>query len=72
MTDFLSQDEISELTGKKRPAVQIAWLSQKGWIFETNAAGRPIIHRDYARFRMGGSEQSQQPLKKQPNFAALA
>jgi hypothetical protein len=72
MTDFLTQDEISELTGKKRPAVQIAWLSEKGWVFETNAAGRPIIHRDSARYRMGGATQTPQPIGKQPNFSALA
>jgi hypothetical protein len=71
MTEFLSTDEIIELTGKKRPSNQIKWLSNKGWIFETSATGRPVICREYVRFKLGAS--SQKPMVgKQPNFGALA
>jgi len=71
MNEFLTQDEITELTGKKRAAFQIAWLAKKGWIFETNAAGRPIISREYVRRKLGGGQPEQPPASVQPNFAAL-
>ena len=71
MSEFLSKEEIIELTGKKRTAFQIAWLAKKGWIFETNAAGRPIIGREYARRKLGGGQPAPVPAIVQPNFAAL-
>jgi len=70
MSEFLSTEEIAELTGKKRPTAQIAWLASKGWIYETNAAGRPIISRDHVRAKLGGY-QPQQAVGGLPNFAAL-
>lgn len=70
MSEFLNKDEIIELTGKKRPAFQIAWLAKKGWIFETNAAGRPVVSREYVRAKLGGVSAAP-PAGSQPNFAAL-
>lgn len=72
MSEFLSRDEIIELTGKKRPSDQIAWLAKTGWIYETNAAGRPVIGRDYARTKLGGGRTINQPVGGLPNFSALA
>lgn len=71
MTEFLTKDEIEELTGRKLLSLQIAWLEKKGWIFETNAAGRPIISREYTRAKLGGHPVAQPAPGKQPNFAAL-
>lgn len=71
MSEFLTQDEIAELTGKKRAAAQIAWLHKNGWIFIINAANRPIIGRQYARGKLGGTTYQPQFIGGQPNFAAL-
>lgn len=72
MTEFLTKEEVIELTGMKRQASQITWLSKKGWIFEVNAAGRPIISREYVRAKLGGGSASAQPkVGGQPNFDAL-
>jgi len=70
MSEFLTKDEIVELTGKKLVTKQIAWLTKKGWIFEINATGRPIISREYTRAKLG-VVSTVQPVGNQPNFAAL-
>ena len=50
--------------------LQVVWLRQKGWRFELNAAGRPIIARRYAEKMLGcdGDEGRTPPM---PNFGAL-
>lgn len=50
----LTPDQILEVTGYKRPADQMRWLRDHGWIFTLNAAGRPVVSRAYAERRLGG------------------
>ena len=70
MQEFLTQEEVIELTGRKRIGAQLDWLTKIGWIFQTNAAGRPIISREYARAKLGGNKP-EPVVKAGPNFAAL-
>jgi hypothetical protein len=63
---FLTADELRTMTGYKRPADQSRWLSSRGWMFEHDAAGRPIVLRTYAEHRLGNAAH-----KKSPNFAAI-
>jgi len=50
---FLTPDEVLILTGYQRHADQRRWLSDRGWAFEGNAAGRPVVSRAYAEQRLG-------------------
>ncbi len=54
LSEFLSPDELTELVGKKVVSKQIEWLENHHWNYETNAAGRPIVGRVYARLRLAG------------------
>ncbi len=55
MSLFLTSDEICELTGRKLRSAQLRWLMDRGWIFETNAAGKPLVLRSYVDRRLGGA-----------------
>ena len=69
MSIFLSESEIRELTGRVRQADQRRWLRERGWMFEENANGRPIVLRTYAETRLGG--EAAKPAEKRPNFTAI-
>lgn len=64
---FLSDKELQELTGLKRGAEQCAWLSRKGWVFETTNHGKPRVAVGYFNQRMG--VQSEKPTRWKLNFA---
>ena len=66
---FFAGDEVGTLTGFKTPARQVQWLSTKGWRFEVNGSGRPIVARKYAEkiLERGVPEEA----SYRPNFAAL-
>ena len=69
---FLTRDELIELTGYKSAALQCRWLAARGWVFERNAANRPIVGRAYANARLGCGGESDAPAQTiRPNFAAL-
>lgn len=42
---FLNADEVKELTGRTKIALQIAQLREQGIPFFTNAQGRPVVPR---------------------------
>ena len=74
MSMFLKADELEELTGFARPADQRRWLTDRGWLFETNAAGRPVLLRDYVNRRLGGMAKRDTGYgdpSRSPNFAAV-
>lgn len=52
--ELLSADELVRITGYRRARAQRDWLTNKGWIFETNGAGEPIVGRWYARLKLAG------------------
>jgi hypothetical protein len=54
---FLSAEDLIELTGRKSAHRQTEWLRKKGWKFEVNATGRPIVSRSYLEYRLGGVAQ---------------
>jgi len=73
-SEILSSEEVEELTGRKLHRKQIEWLRKRGWIYETNAAGRPIVGRHYLRAKLGGNTHAASDMRvkgKAPNFAAL-
>ncbi len=64
---FLSREEIVDLTGLKKPALQLRWLRDRGWPVEEDSKGRPKLLAEVVRARMGGTVQH----KTEPNFGAL-
>lgn len=69
---FLSAEEIAALTGRTRVGLQCKWLTQRGWLHEVNAAGRPVVLRAYAEQRLSGVQNRQGlPDHQSPNFNAL-
>lgn len=58
---FLKPDEVKELTGRTKIALQIAQLAKMGIPFFINAVGRPIVTRSAIEGR-GGAQPA--PQKK--------
>ncbi|HHW4683749.1 MAG TPA: DUF4224 domain-containing protein [Xylella sp.] len=74
-TEFLTVEELLEVTGYKHIANQREWLDKNGWAYVVNAAGRPIVGRWFARLRLAGVHPNMDgtgmlPVGR-PNFAAL-
>ena len=72
-TEFLTTEELLEVTGYKSPGPQREWLDRNGWVYATTGAGRPVVGRWFARLRMAGVQPTSaglQPSAK-PNFSAL-
>ncbi|WCF27442.1 DUF4224 domain-containing protein [Xylella fastidiosa] len=74
-SEFLTANEVCELTGYKICAGQRKWLDSEGWCYVTNASGRPIVGCWYARLCVAGESLHMagagiRPVKL-PNFAAL-
>lgn len=73
-TEFLSSDELAEITGRKNRAAQRVWLDENGWTYAMNAAGRPIVGRWYARMRLAGVTPTASGALQhawKPDFSAL-
>lgn len=71
MSEFLSKEEISLLTGKKTRKAQIGWLARNGWRYVENGAGCPVVSRLYCRQRMTDDIPTAQD-DEMPNFSAIA
>jgi hypothetical protein len=72
-TEFLTPEELSEVTGYAHVGRQKEWLDKNRWAYVVNAAGRPIVGRWFARLRLAGVQPTAAGLQQagQPNFAAL-
>ncbi len=70
---FMSDDEIEFLTGYKRPSKQCAWLRQRGWNYETNAAGKPRVVEAHCEHNLTSRpfERSLKPGKAVPNISLI-
>jgi hypothetical protein len=58
-----------EFEGFAPSRLQVDWLTRKGWRFETNGIGRPVIARKYADKVLGCGDEGAAVLR--PNFASL-
>ncbi|TAL53793.1 DUF4224 domain-containing protein [Pandoraea sp.] len=56
MTQYLSRNELCELTGTPRRARQISWLTEQGWPFVVTVQGQIRVARAYHDKRLGISE----------------
>jgi hypothetical protein len=66
---LLTPDEVQDITGFKLSRLQVDWLSRRGWRFEVNAIGRPVVARKYAEKMLGCADEGAVVLR--PNFGAL-
>jgi len=66
---LLTPDEVQDITGFKLNRLQVDWLQRKGWRFEINAIGRPVVARKYAENKLGCADEFGVVLR--PNFGAL-
>lgn len=68
---ILTSEQLAELTDKKRPKDQIAWLIQHGYRFEISAAGRPKVLLKEIEGKMLSPESKTRTRKSKPDFAAI-
>lgn len=67
---FLTHDEVVRITRKRQKAAQKRVLIAKGYPFETDEAGWPLVSRAYAEQR--ASQTEREPQRRGPDSAALA
>jgi hypothetical protein len=63
---FLTRDELAELTGRRRPSLQIAWLRENRVPFRINASKHPVVCRSAVE---DGERSSRKPWM--PDFTHL-
>ena len=63
---FLTDAELQQLTGAKRPSAQIRWLRSRRVRHYVNLVGKPVVAREWL---LGESNIAQAPEK--PDFSAL-
>lgn len=47
MSNLLTAQEVEQLTGYRKPALQIAWLVKNGVPHHVNRLGRPVVPANY-------------------------
>lgn len=63
-SEFLTAEELAEITGYKHPGSQKEWLDANGWKYVMNAARRPIVGRWFARMRLAAAWRKRQPKER--------
>lgn len=67
---YLTEAEIARLTGKVYPKVQAKVLAERGWTFEFDGDGLPLVLRAYHDRRMGMAPQTTRA--RRPRLAGLS
>ena len=70
-SEFLTADELAEITGRKHTAHQREWLDRNGWTYVVNACGRPIVGRWYARQKLAGITPAASGQSWKPDFSLI-
>ena len=65
---FLTANQLKDLTGYRKPALQRRWLAENGYSFDVRADGRPVVSRTHYENRHEGPTVRQ---RTRPNLAAL-
>lgn len=70
--EILTEQEVVNLTGLKVRSRQIKWLQDRGWKYELSAGGRPIVGREYLRYKLGGVKPKADPTPRwMPDFSNI-
>ena len=67
----LSSEELNELIGSNRKKSQIEWLGTRGWRFDLDVNGSPIVMRSFLENRLGVSTGRAQTNDARPRFELL-
>lgn len=51
---ILTTAELIEITGRRKPSLQIKWLVAQGYSFDVNALGRPVVSRAHYESKHAG------------------
>lgn len=68
MSMFLNVEELIDFIGFQRPKKQIQWLMSRGYKFDVNGAGQPLVLREHIIEMLGGKKQKKCST---PNLHAL-
>jgi Domain of unknown function (DUF4224) len=70
----LSPSELNELVGSTHKKKQIYWLGQRGWRFDLDINGRPIVMRSFLEARLGVTNTNTRAEKTdaRPRFELIA
>jgi len=68
---FLTQNELADLTERKRKGEQIAWLKANGYLFAIGANGHARVLRDHMQARLCGISVETAPAASEPNWSAM-
>ena len=68
---FLKPNDIAELTGRKRTALQVRWLAEHDFKFVVNAAGRPMVLIGEVDFHMNHATTDRPKPMAQPDFSKV-
>jgi hypothetical protein len=60
---FLTDAELAELTGLKRPSAQIRWLRDQKWPHVPGGDGKPKVLRAVVMAKMGGFVDNEPRLR---------
>lgn len=71
MSDYLSPDELRDLTDSPMAGRQIGWLRLHGWKFAVGLGGRPKVLRSYRDKRLGVAETTA-PERIEPDWDKVA
>lgn len=66
---FLTADQLGELTGYRKPALQRRWLVQNGYRFDVRADGRPAVL--VAQVEARQTPRSKRHSAELPDFSSL-
>lgn len=54
---FMTQDEVTEMTGRVRPKEQVRWLESERFGYVLDADGRPKVLRQVVIARLGAQAE---------------
>jgi hypothetical protein len=65
---FLTAQEIQTLTGRRRYSAQVRWLREKGYKFDVNGLGEPVVAVAEVNRKLVGAQSTR---KQEPNWGAV-
>jgi hypothetical protein len=68
----LTPVELKELVGSTHKKKQIEWLGQRGWRFDLDINGRPIVIRSFLEARLGVTSTRAEKSDARPRFELIA
>lgn len=68
---FLKKEEIADMTGFKRAALQIEFLRKQGYTVQIDQKGQPKVLRSHVEAMLGGIADKPRRKRVEPDFEGL-